>query len=259
VTAGEISLAEGSMLIGNSSGVAAALDAKTTGQVLVGNGTTLVSATADTAGLVAKTGAQSIAGVKTFTDGIVCEDGEFKLGAGAGTAVTATAAELNYNDITTLGTGAASKAVVLDAGEDYTWPATGILTYGVLKDPAGTALTATTAEINARCAVASIGQTITSAGAQVVTAGKQSVLLNNAAATIAATIADATQHFGYFVVKAGLEPAEANDHTCTITTGTWDGVNKVATFADINDALVVFFDHAGNGTIISNTGAVGLS
>lgn len=65
-----------------------------------------------------------------------------------GTAVTATGAELNYSDITTLGTGAASKAVVLDAGEDYTWPATGILTYGVLKDPAGTTLTSTVAELN---------------------------------------------------------------------------------------------------------------
>jgi hypothetical protein len=61
---------------------------------------------------------------------------------------TATAAEINYNDIATLGTGAASKAVVLDAGEDYTWPATGILTYGVLKDPAGTTLGATVAELN---------------------------------------------------------------------------------------------------------------
>src|SRR3990167_8970363 len=39
--------------------------------------------------------------------------------------VTATAAELNYLDITTLGTGAASKAVVLDTGDDYTWPAAG--------------------------------------------------------------------------------------------------------------------------------------
>lgn len=38
--------------------------------------------------------------------------------------VTASAAELNYNDITTLGTGAASKAVVLDASGDYTFPAT---------------------------------------------------------------------------------------------------------------------------------------
>lgn len=63
-------------------------------------------------------------------------------------AITATAAEINYLDIATLGTGAASKAVVLDTGDDYTWPATGILTYGVLKDPAGTTLGATAAELN---------------------------------------------------------------------------------------------------------------
>ncbi len=73
--------------------------------------------------------------------------------SGSETQVTATATELNYNDITTLGTGAASKAVVLDAGEDYTWPATGVLTYGVLKDPAGTSLVATSAEINSTCDV----------------------------------------------------------------------------------------------------------
>lgn len=66
----------------------------------------------------------------------------------AATTITATGAEINYLDITTLGTGAASKALVLDAGEDYTWPATGILTYGVLKDPAGTTLGATVAELN---------------------------------------------------------------------------------------------------------------
>jgi len=62
--------------------------------------------------------------------------------------VTATYAELNYLDIATLGTGVASKAVVLDAGDDYTWPATGILTYGVLNDGT-TTLAATAAEINA--------------------------------------------------------------------------------------------------------------
>jgi len=39
-----------------------------------------------------------------------------------GSDVTATAAELNYNDITTLGTGAVSKAVVLDGAGDYTYP-----------------------------------------------------------------------------------------------------------------------------------------
>ena len=66
-----------------------------------------------------------------------------------GTSTTSSTAELNYLDIAVLGTGAASKAVVLDTGEDYTWPATGVLTYGVLKDPAGTTLGATVAEINA--------------------------------------------------------------------------------------------------------------
>ena len=176
---------------------------------------------------------------------------------GSETQVTATAAELNYLDITTLGTGAASKAVVLDAGDDYTWPAAGVLTYGVLKDSAATTITATGAEINAACAVASIGETITTSGA--VTAGKKSVLLNHATVAIAATIADAANHFGWFTVKAGLEPGAGQDHTCTLTLGTWDGTNTIATFADINDALVVFFDHVGNGTIISNTGAVALS
>jgi hypothetical protein len=41
--------------------------------------------------------------------------GEWKVG---GTAVTATAAELNYNDITTLGTTQASKVVTADASGD---------------------------------------------------------------------------------------------------------------------------------------------
>ena len=61
--------------------------------------------------------------------------------------VTSTAAELNYNDIAVLGTGAASKAVVLDTGDDYTWPAAGVFTYGVLND-ATTTLTATALELN---------------------------------------------------------------------------------------------------------------
>jgi len=64
--------------------------------------------------------------------------------------VTANGAEMNYLDITTLGTGAASKAVVLDAGDDYTWPAAGVLTYGVLNDGT-TALGASALELNAVC------------------------------------------------------------------------------------------------------------
>ncbi len=43
--------------------------------------------------------------------------------------VTATALELNFLDMTP-GTGAASKAVVLSSGDDFTWPDTGVLTIG---------------------------------------------------------------------------------------------------------------------------------
>jgi len=77
---------------------------------------------------------------------------------------TGTAAELNYVDLATLGTGAASKAVVLDASGDYTYPATGTIVYpssasltlnsGSTFDVAGTfeianvAMTASAAELN---------------------------------------------------------------------------------------------------------------
>ena len=58
------------------------------------------------------------------------------------TEIDATALEINYLDLTALGTGAASKAVVLDTGDDYIWPSGGFLTYG------GTQVTTTGAELN---------------------------------------------------------------------------------------------------------------
>jgi len=61
-------------------------------------------------------------------DALVISDGGLALGAGAGTAVTATAVELNYNDIATLGTLAASKAWTSDANLDTVMPTGGLLT-----------------------------------------------------------------------------------------------------------------------------------
>jgi hypothetical protein len=117
--------------------------------------------------------------------------------------VTATAAELNYNDITTLGTGAASKSVVLDAGEDYTWPAAGILTYGVLKDPAATTIVATGAEINRACDVSTRVVNATASTLTVTEAdhdGKTVVL--DLAAGIAVTLPVASAGLKFrFVVK----------------------------------------------------------
>ena len=59
-----------------------------------------------------------------------------------GTSVTATAAELNYNDITTLGTGAASKAIVLNATGNYTFPASYTFRKGIVTLTATAAITA---------------------------------------------------------------------------------------------------------------------
>jgi hypothetical protein len=103
------------------------------------------------------------------------------------------------------------------------------------------------------------GQQITTAGTQTVNQKVNNLLLNNATAAINAVIADAKNHVGMFTVKAGLEPAGGQDHTLTLTVGTFDGTNNRATFADINDALTVIFDIAGNGTILNNTGSVSLS
>lgn len=71
ITAGEITLAEGSVLLGNSSGVAAALDVKTSGRIVVGNGTTGVlvavsgDATLSSAGAVTVTGANAAFNIGT--------------------------------------------------------------------------------------------------------------------------------------------------------------------------------------------------
>jgi len=86
----------------------------------------------------------------------------------------------------------------------------------------------------------------------------QSVELNHATVVVAATIADASKHQGLFVVKDTSSGGTAA-HTITITTGTFDGTNKVATLNAPNEALVVFFDSAGNGTIVENVGLVVLS
>lgn len=120
-------------------------------------------------------------------------------------------------------------------------------------------ITATVGELNNAADVSARTEELTDAGANAVTAGVQSVELNNTTATIAATIATAVNHQGLFHVKATTEPDTGQDHTLTLTVGTFDGTNDIATFADVNDTLIVYFDSAGNGTIVENVGSVALS
>jgi len=82
--------------------------------------------------------------------------------------------------------------------------------------------------------------------------------LNHASVVIAATISNSLNHAGLFIVK-NTSASGVVAHTCTLTAGTWDGTNTIATLNAPNEALCVYFDSSGNGTIIENIGAVALS
>lgn len=99
-------------------------------------------------------------------------------------------------------------------------------------------------------------QELTESGA--VTPGVTQVELNHASTPVAATIADASDHAGLFIVKDTSASGTAA-HTLTLTSGTFDGTNNVATLNAPAELLIVFFDDDGNGTIVTNTGAVALS
>lgn len=99
-------------------------------------------------------------------------------------------------------------------------------------------------------------QELTATGA--VDAGAARVELNHATVAIAATIADAVDHPGLFVV-ANTSASGTAAHTLTLTNGTFDGTNNTATLDAPAEQLVVAFDENGDGTIIANIGAVALS
>ena len=89
-------------------------------------------------------------------------------------------------------------------------------------------------------------------------AGIQSVELNHISGVIAATIADSTNHLGLFVVKDTSASGTAA-HTLTLTSGTFDGTNNIATMNAGGETLVVYFDSAGDGVIVENVNGVVLS
>jgi len=113
-------------------------------------------------------------GADKNVDTLVIADGGLALGAGAGTAVTATAAELNLLDTTVAGTAVASKALAL--GADKNVDTLAIADNGLkLGAGAGTAVTATANEINGNCdgTVVSVNKTVAGESP----AGTNSVLL----------------------------------------------------------------------------------
>ncbi len=99
-------------------------------------------------------------------------------------------------------------------------------------------------------------QELTVTGA--VNAGVKSVELNHASTIIAATIATALTHPGLFAV-VNTSASGTAAHTVTLTAGTWDGTNSIVTLNAPAEAILVWFDSAGAGTIVENVGSVALS
>lgn len=54
-------------------------------------------------------------------------------------------------------------------------------------------------------------------------------------------------------------PDSTNDCTLTLTSGTFDGTNNIATFADAGDTLVLFGISATRFVIVENIGSVAFS
>ncbi len=101
-----------------------------------------------------------------------------------------------------------------------------------------------------------LSQELTVSGA--VTPGMKSAELNHATVIVAATIADAANHAGLLVVK-DTSASGTGAHTLTLTAGTFNGTNNVATLNAPKECLTVWFDSAGAGTILENVGTVALS
>jgi len=124
-------------------------------------------------------------------------------------------------------------------------------------DGTAAATTATAAEITAIADVSARVQELTVSGA--ITAGVTMVELNHVSTVIAATIANAALHAGVPVTFKDTSASGTAAHTVTLTSGTFDGTNNIATFDAPGEQLVVVFGSDGNGLVILNTGTVGLS
>lgn len=83
--------------------------------------------------------------------------------------------------------------------------------------------------------------------------------LAHASTAIEKTIASLVPYANSFVVVKNTSASGTAAHKVTVTTGTWDGTNKVITLDAPKECIVVFVDSAGNGTIVANVGSVGLS
>ena len=113
---------------------------------------------------------------------------------------------------------------------------------------------ATAAEINKAADVSSYTVELTASGAVPATA--RVVELNHISVIIAATYAVVPNTT--MIIKDTSASGTAA-HTVTLTGGTYNGTNTIATLNARDKMLMVHFDSAGRGQVIVNSGTVALS
>lgn len=86
----------------------------------------------------------------------------------------------------------------------------------------------------------------------------ETVELNHASTIIAATL-DLTTVRNKTMIFKDTSATGTAAHTVTLTGGTFNGTNTIATLNARDEMLVVHFDSAGRGQVIANIGAVALS
>lgn len=95
---------------------------------------------------------------------------------------------------------------------------------------------------------------LTASGA--IPAGVQVTELNHASVIIAATYTVEPNTIRIFKDTSATGTA---NHTVTLTGGTFNGTNSIATFNARDDFIEVHFDSAGRGSVIANVGSVTFS
>ena len=116
-------------------------------------------------------------------------------------------------------------------------------------------VTSTAAEMNAVADVSYRTHTLTASGT--VNSYARLIELDKDAGAITAALAAAPA--GELIHVVDTSDSGTAAHTLTLSAGTFNGTNTIATFNAPAEAITVWFDSESDGTIINNAGSVALS
>lgn len=148
-----------------------------------------------------------------------------------------------------------ASAITITNKSGITWPAGQCLRLSLGTVPRAGSYNLTAGGANGQALGAQLQtKELTASGA--IPAGTQATELNHASVVIAATYTVEPNTIRIFKDTSATGTAL---HTVTLTGGTFNGTNTIATFNARDDFIMVHFDSAGRGSVIANVGSVAFS